>query len=104
MPTLNCSEFIVPKLVAPLAYALTRLGCEEAMVVHGLDGLDEISTVGKTLIAHLKDGKVAEMETTPKNFGVKKARVTDLQTCTAEESAEILFQILNGKIPDGCQS
>ncbi len=46
-----------PKLTAPMAYALQRLGCEEAMVVHGLDGLDEVSTVGKTAIAHLKKGK-----------------------------------------------
>jgi anthranilate phosphoribosyltransferase len=87
------------KMVAPLANSLKRLSCEEAMVVHGLDGLDEISTIGKTLIAHLKDGKVAEMETTPKNFGVKKARITDLFTNTVEESAESLFQILNGKVP-----
>jgi len=87
------------KLVAPLANALKKLGCEEAMVVHGLDGLDEISTVGKTLIAHLKDGKVASTEKAPKDFGVKKAKISDLQTCTAEESAEIIFQILNGKIP-----
>jgi anthranilate phosphoribosyltransferase len=93
-----------PKLVAPLANSLTKLGCEEAMVVHGLDGLDEISTVGKTLIAHLKDGTVEEMETVPKDFGVRKARVTDLQTCAAEESAEIIFQILNGKIPDDAKA
>ena len=45
------------KLVAPMAYALEKLGCEEAMVVHGLDGFDEISTIGKTVIAHLKTGQ-----------------------------------------------
>jgi anthranilate phosphoribosyltransferase len=84
--------------VAPLANSLKKLGCEEAMVVHGLDGLDEISTVGKTMIVYLKDGRVTEMETAPKDFGVKRAGITDLQTCTAEESAEILFQILNGNI------
>src|SRR3990172_2304160 len=86
------------KLTSTLANSLKKLGCEEAMVVHGLDGLDEISTVGKTMIAHLKGGIVAEMETTPKDFGVKRAGIIDLQTCTAEESAEILFQILNGNI------
>jgi anthranilate phosphoribosyltransferase len=93
-----------PQLVAPLANSLKKLGCEEALVVHGLDGLDEISTVGKTLIAHLKDGIVEKMETTPKDFGVRKSRVTDLQTCTARESAEIIFQILNGKIPDDAKA
>ena len=87
------------KLVAPLANALKTLGCEEAMVVHGLDGLDEISTVGKTLIAHLKDGKIVEEETVPEDFGVKQAEITDLQTNGAEESAETIFQILNSNIP-----
>ena len=85
-----------PKLVVPMAYALGQLGCEEAMVVHGLDGLDEISTVGKTAIAHLKQGKVTKTECVPSDFGVKTAKITDLQTSTSEESAEALFRILRG--------
>jgi anthranilate phosphoribosyltransferase len=82
------------RLVTPIAYALEQLGCEEAMVVHGLDGLDEVSTVGKTAIAHLKEGKVATFKTTPKDFGVKKASVADLKVTTLQESAETLFKIL----------
>jgi anthranilate phosphoribosyltransferase len=85
-----------PKLVAPMACALNRLGCQEAMVVHGLDGLDEISTVGNTLIAHLKEGNVVKTERKPSDFGVKKAAISDLQTFTAEESAEAIFKILSG--------
>ena len=85
-----------PKLTAPMAYALKRLGCKEAMVVHGLDGLDEISTVGKTAIAWLKKGKVTELETVPSDFGVKKANIADLKVATPEESAETLFKILSG--------
>ncbi|MCL4409040.1 MAG: anthranilate phosphoribosyltransferase [Candidatus Bathyarchaeota archaeon] len=85
------------KLVEPMAYALQKLGCEEAIVVHGLDGLDEISTVGKTLIAHLKDGKVTRKTLAPANFGVKKAAVSELQCGSADESAESMFKILNGK-------
>jgi anthranilate phosphoribosyltransferase len=85
-----------PKLVVPMAYALKKLGCEEAMVVHGLDGLDEVSTLGKTFIAWLKEGEVATMETAPKDFGVKLARIEDIRGTTADESAEILFKILNG--------
>jgi anthranilate phosphoribosyltransferase len=84
------------KLTVPMAYALKRLGCEEAMVVHGLDGLDEIATTGKTAIAWLKEGKVATMETTPKDFGVKQARIADIKGTTPDKSAEILFKILNG--------
>ena len=84
------------KLAVPMAYALGQLGCEAAMVVHGLDGLDEISTVGKTVIAHLKQGNVIKTEMSPSDFGVKKAAIADLQTATAEESAEVIFRILCG--------
>lgn len=84
------------KLTVPLAYVLKKLGCEEAMVVHGLDGLDEISTLGKTAIAWLKEGEVAIMEVTPKDFGVKRARTSDIQGSTPEDGAKILFKILNG--------
>ncbi|MGD0645983.1 MAG: anthranilate phosphoribosyltransferase [Candidatus Bathyarchaeia archaeon] len=85
-----------PKLTTPLAYALKRLGCEEAMVVHGLDGLDEVSTIGKTAIAWLKKGKITEREISPSDFGVKKANIADLKVATPDESAEILFKVLSG--------
>ncbi len=85
------------KLVVPMASTLGQLGCVEAMVVHGIDGLDEISTVGKTVIAHLKGGKVTKTEAVPCDFGVKKAQISDLQSSTLEESAEIVFKILSGK-------
>jgi anthranilate phosphoribosyltransferase len=88
------------KLVVPMAHALGKLGCEEAMVVHGVDGLDEISTVGKTVIAHLKQGAVTRLEFVPSNFGVKQAAIADLQSSTAEESAEIIFKILSGRATD----
>ena len=84
------------KLTVPIAHALQKLGCEEAMVVHGLDGLDEISTVGKTAVAWLKQGEVKTVETTPKDFGVKNAAATAVKGTTPEESAEILFKIVNG--------
>jgi anthranilate phosphoribosyltransferase len=86
-------------LTAPMAYALRKLGCEEAMVVHGLDGLDEISTIGKTAVAWLKEGEVATMQITPKEFGVKTARIAEIRGTTPDESAEILFKILRGRCP-----
>jgi anthranilate phosphoribosyltransferase len=85
-----------PKLTVPLAYALKRLGCEEAMVVHGLDGLDEISTVGRTAIAWLKDGEVATKELVPSNFGVNPARIDQIRGTAPDESAETLFRVLSG--------
>ncbi len=86
-----------PNLVSPIAYALQKLGCEEAMVVHGLDGLDEVSTTGKTIIAHLKGSKVTRLELAPKSFGVKRASVGDLGCLSVEESSEALLKILRGK-------
>jgi anthranilate phosphoribosyltransferase len=88
-----------PNLTTPLAYALKKLGCEEAMVVHGLDGLDEISTVGRTAIAWLKEGEVANMEVEPRDFGVKQAKIADIKGTTPDESAEILYKILSNHCP-----
>ncbi|NLB76052.1 MAG: anthranilate phosphoribosyltransferase [Crenarchaeota archaeon] len=85
------------KLVEQMSYALQRLGCQEAIVVHGLDGLDEISTVGKTVIAHLKDGIIKVEEYAPSDFGFKQAQAGNLQCASAEESAETLFKILTAK-------
>jgi len=85
------------KLTEPLAHVLKNLGCEEAMVVHGLDGLDEISTIGKTAISWLKENEVTTIETVPKDFGVKLVRPDDVKGTTPDESAEITFKILNGR-------
>jgi anthranilate phosphoribosyltransferase len=87
------------KLTEPLAYALKRLGCEEALVVHGLDGLDEISTVGKTVISWLKEGEVATMELQPSDFGVRQAQISDIRGTSQDEGAETLFRILAGHYP-----
>ena len=92
------------KLVVPMAFALEKLGCLEAMVVHGLDGLDEISTVGKTIIGHLKKGNVAKIELVPSNFGVKTAAIADLQSSSPEDSAEIVYKILSGKTVDDAKA
>ena len=85
------------KLVVPMARTLEKLKCEEAMVVHGLDGLDEISTIGKTVIAQLKQDNIIKSEYSPKDFDLKKVKLTDLQSSSSEESAEILFNIISGK-------
>jgi len=84
------------RLTERLAHVLKGLGCEEAMVVHGLDGLDEVSTLGKTVISHLTAGEVVTIETAPKDFGVKQASLEALQGSNPEENSETLFRILNG--------
>ena len=87
-----------PRLTEPLAYALKSLGCEEAMIVHGLDGLDEISTIGKTVISWLRGDEVTTREMAPEDFGVKQAKIEDIKGTTPEESAEITFEILSGSV------
>jgi anthranilate phosphoribosyltransferase len=87
-----------PRLTEPLAHSLKSLGCEEAMVVHGLDGLDEISIIGKTRISWLKNGKVTTVEMSPKDFGIKQAKLEDIKGTTPEESAELAFNIMYGGI------
>jgi anthranilate phosphoribosyltransferase len=89
-----------PRLTEPLAYSLKNLGCEEAMIVHGVDGLDEISTIGKTVISWLRRSEVTTREMLPKDFGVKLAKAEDIKGTTPEESANITFKILYGR----CQS
>lgn len=84
------------RLTEPLAYSLKNLGCEEAMIVHGLDGLDEISTIGKTHISWLRKDEVNTIEMSPKDFGVKRTKIEDIKGTTPEENAEITFKILYG--------
>ncbi len=81
--------------VEPLAQVLKKLGSNEAMVVHGLDGLDEISTIGRTRIVWLKNGETRIVEKTPEDFGLEKAKAAEIRVTTPEESAAVTFQILN---------
>jgi anthranilate phosphoribosyltransferase len=66
------------------------------MIAHGLDGLDEISTIGKTSIAWLKDGKVTKLVIAPKDLGIKLATLKEISGTNPEESAKITFKILYG--------
>lgn len=83
-------------LVEKMVQVLKGLGLSEAMVVHGLDGLDEISTLGKTLIAWLRDGEIKTFEVTPEDLGVKRSSLESIFCASAVESAETIFQVLYG--------
>jgi anthranilate phosphoribosyltransferase len=87
-------------LTKTLAHVLKNLGCTEAMVVHGLEGLDEISTVGKTAVAQLANGEIVNSEITPRDFGVKKTKTENLKGTDPEESADLLFRILKGHLAE----
>lgn len=83
-------------LVEKIAHVLKGLGLREAMVVHGLDGLDEVSNVGKTLIAWLRNGKVQTFEVAPEDLGIRRTSVERIVGANPTESAEETFKILYG--------
>lgn len=80
-----------------VAGALARLGSERAFVVHGADGLDEITTTGETLALEVTDGRVLERRLTPEEFGVERASLGDLRGGDREENAAITRRILSGE-------
>ena len=84
------------KWVAPLAETLGRLGSIRAWVVHGADGLDEITTTGATHVAEFKDGKVREFDITPADAGLPQAKPQDLKGGTPAENAAIMQALLKG--------
>ncbi|MDG2334939.1 MAG: anthranilate phosphoribosyltransferase [Myxococcota bacterium] len=83
-------------LVEPLAEALGILGADRALVVHGSDGLDEITTTGPTHAALAEAGGVEVVEIDPLEFGVPRATAEDLSGGDAAENAEILRAVLSG--------
>ena len=82
--------------VRPVAEALARLGVRRAFVVHGDDGLDEISTTAPTLVAEVRGGDVSEGTVTAADFGLETAQPEDLAGGDREENALILQRILEG--------
>jgi anthranilate phosphoribosyltransferase len=84
-------------LVEKLAEALSMLGLRRALVVHGLDGLDEITITSKTRIAEARDGSVRSYEVEPEEFGMKPATLREISGGDAAENAEIIRAVLGGE-------
>ena len=84
-------------LVEKLAEALSMLGLRRAMVVHGSDGLDEITISGSTRIAELRDGQVRTYEVTPEEFGLARTPIQAISGGDATENARIIREVLSGK-------
>jgi len=85
------------ELVEPLAQVLSNLGVKNAMVVHGADGLDEISLSAPTFVCEVKDGWVRSYTITPEKFGFKRCNNGDLRGGLPSENAEITRTVLNGE-------
>ena len=87
-------------LVEPVAKALALLKTEQAWVVHGSDGLDEITLAGETFVATVRAGKVNTYKVSPSDFGLKPGRIDHLKTATAKESAAIIRDVLASRRRD----
>jgi anthranilate phosphoribosyltransferase len=85
-----------PELVERLAQVLAALGTEHAWVVHGEDGLDEITIDGRTLIAEAKDGKVKAFAIEPEDFGLRRGTLQHLRGGNPTTSATVIREVLSG--------
>src|ERR671921_415392 len=91
-------------LVEPLAHTLLALGSERAWVVHGLDGLDEVTLAARTKVAEVSDGTVRVFEVAPDDFGLESAPLDGLRGGDAEANAAIIRSILAGERRDAGRS
>jgi anthranilate phosphoribosyltransferase len=86
-----------PELVATQAKVLQLMGAEHALVVHGNDGLDEITLSGPTIVAELRNGQINEYEIKPSDFGIANASMENLKVADAQESKAIILNIMNNQ-------
>lgn len=86
-----------PELLDTVAFVAKELGYTNAMFVHGLDGLDEISLLGKTRINHLKNGEVTSFEIEPEDFGLTRCVLADIKAGTPEVNAATINGVFSGK-------
>ena len=80
-----------------MANAFAALGAKHIWVVHGVDGLDEITTTSETFISEVKDGKVRQFVLTPEEFGIKRADINDLRGGHPADNAQALRELLKGR-------
>ena len=83
--------------VEPMAQVLKNLGAESIWVVHGSDGLDEITTAGPTTVAALENGKIRAFEVSPEDAGLSRSKPEALRGGDAEHNAKALLDVLKGK-------
>jgi anthranilate phosphoribosyltransferase len=80
----------------PVAHVLADLGTEKAWIVHGADGLDEMSTTGATSVAMLEDGRVTIEDIVPEDAGIERSTLAALKGGTAEENARAIRELFAG--------
>ncbi|HIQ24605.1 MAG TPA: anthranilate phosphoribosyltransferase [Persephonella sp.] len=85
------------KLVEPLARVLSNLGIERGFVVHGLEGLDEVSITTKTFVAEINNGEISTYYVEPEDFGLRKANLSDIEGGDLECNLDIALKVLKGE-------
>ncbi|RVU33525.1 anthranilate phosphoribosyltransferase [Rheinheimera riviphila] len=85
-------------LVEPTAYVADKLEFSRAMIVHGLDGVDELSLLGPTQILELENGQLTRYQICPEDFGLQRCKLADIGSQVPLESAELLRAIFAGKL------
>jgi anthranilate phosphoribosyltransferase len=85
------------ELCNTLAHVLKELGSEHVLVVHGHNGLDEISISGPTSVSELKNGEINNYTIKPQQFGIEQADLNNIQSPDCETNKKIILNILNGK-------
>ena len=83
-------------MLEKLALVLQHLGCKHALIVHGEDGLDEITITGKTFVCELKDAQINDYIIKPEDLGLNRASLKNIQGGDAQENARILRSVLSG--------
>lgn len=91
-------------LLEPLAQTLCALGTEAAWVVHGSDGLDEVTLAGRTLVAEASRDGIKTFEIAPEDFGLERAAIEHLRGGSAEDNARTIREILAGTRRDEARS
>ena len=86
-----------PELVVTQAKVLQLMGAEHALVVHGKDGLDEITLSGPTIVAELRNGQINQYEITPSDFGIALQSMESLKVADAQESKAIILNLMNNQ-------
>jgi len=87
-----------PELLDTVTYVAKELGYTNAMFVHGLDGLDEISLLGTTRVNHLRDGSVTTFEIEPEDVGFTRCTLDEIKTGTPAENARTINGVFSGEI------
>ncbi len=86
-----------PELVSMMASVVAEMDFNHVIIAHGLDGLDEISLLGKTSMAEIKQKQIKYSEVTPEDFGLKRCTLSDIAGGTPEFNAQVIRAIFSGK-------